>query len=209
MTTSEIFAPTRNALRDALRRHAPSLASTLGSFRLSEDRMLLAKVILPHLSADPAVQRLLFVGCDWYTQPYWRMFARKDYWTLDIDPDKRRFGGSRHVTDSLRNLRRHAQLAYFDAIVCNGVFMKTAIETTEEAEPSFEACFECLRDGGQFILGWNDTPELRPYPPSLSPALARFERMVFPPMGVDEHTTATSYRHTYTFFRRPHAPGLS
>lgn len=202
-----IVVSARAGVRDFVRRHAPSLACRLGTFRLSEDRRLLEQVILADLRDDPGIRRLLFVGCDWYTTPYQRMFAAKEYWTLDIDPEKRRYGGAHHLVDELKNLRKHASDGYFDAIVCNGVFMKTAIEQAEEAEPSFAACFECLREGGHFVLGWNDVDELRPYPPSQSATLARFERAAFPALGVSEYATDTSYRHTYTFFRKPRRSG--
>lgn len=208
-TAQSIFTTARDATRDFVRRHAPSLACRLGTFHLSEDRKLLETVILAYLRDDPDTRRLLFVGCDWYTKPYQRMFTPKEYWTIDVDPDKCRYGGAHHLVDALRNLRRHAPAEYFDGIVCNGVFMKTAIETAEEAEPSFAVCFDCLRDGGRFILGWNDTDELRPYPPSQSAALARFERAAFPPLGVSEYVTDTSYRHTYTFFKKPMRAGRS
>jgi SAM-dependent methyltransferase len=165
--------------------------------------MLLETVILAELALDREVERILFVGCDWYTQTYGRMFRNKTYWTLDIDPDKRRFGAARHVTGRLRDLRDHAPAAFFDAIVCNGVFMTTAIERFEEAEPSFEACLDCLRPGGWFVLGWNDTDALRPYPPSESPMLRRFAPVPFPRIDAQEILTPTEYRHTYTFFRRP------
>lgn len=192
-----------DSLRRFLQTHAPTLSRRFSDFHRQPDRKLLETVILAHLAQAPDVKRILFVGCDWYTQPYRQLFRRKIYWTLDIAPNKRRFGAARHVTDRLCNLRDHAPADYFDAIVCNGVFMKTAIETFEEAEPSFEACFECLKVGGWFVLGWNDTEALRPYPPSASPRLARFERADFPGLGVQEVLTPTEYRHTYSFFRRP------
>jgi SAM-dependent methyltransferase len=190
-------------IRQFLQRHAPVLSRAVSDFHRQPDRMLLETVILAELARDPGVERILFVGCDWYTQPYRRMFRNKTYWTLDIDPDKRRFGAARHLTDRLRNLRDHVPAGFFDAIVCNGVFMKTAIETFEEAEPSFEACLDCLGPGGWFVLGWNDTDALRPYPPSESPMLRRFDPVEFPGIDAHEILTPTGYRHTYTFFRRP------
>jgi SAM-dependent methyltransferase len=197
----------RSRVRDFLRSRAPSLARRLGSFHKTEDRVLLETVILPYFAASSDVGRILFVGCEWYTKPYERPFAAKEYWTLEIDPAKRRFGAGHHIVDSLRNLDRHVPADYFDVIVCNGVFMKTAIETREEAEPSFEACRNALRPGGWFVLGWNDTDELRPYFPSESPALATFLPTEFPPLRAGEHRTNTSYRHTYTFFRKPQTVG--
>lgn len=202
-TAQSLLKPARQAVRDLLRRHAPTLASRLGSFRLTEDRQLLESVILTYLRDDPAVARVLFVGCEWYTKPYERLFAGKEYWTLEIDPSKRRYGAARHVVGALLTIDTHVPADYFDAIVCNGVFMRTAMEDRDEAEASFAACRRCLKPGGWFVLGWNDTTELRPYPPSESAELARFERAVFPPLGVSELATDTSYRHTYTFFKKP------
>ena len=164
--------------------------------------MLLEKVILRHFSEEPATGRLLFVGCDWYTKPYEKLFADREYWTLDIDANKRRYGARRHITDCLRNLERYVPPGYFDAIVCNGVFMRTAIETREEAEPSFAACRAALKLGGWFVLGWNDTAELRPYPPSESEELAKLAPAIFLPLGGSQVITDTSYRHTFTFFRK-------
>lgn len=191
------------ALRRMLQRRAPTLARAVTDFHLQPDRELLERIILPHLAGATDTDRVLFVGCDWYTKPYRRLFKNRSLWTLDVDPSKRCFGASAHVTDRLCNLRNHVPAGFFDAIVCNGVFMKTAIETYDEAEQSFLACFECLREGGWFVLGWNDTEELRPYPPSESAALARFSPEPFPNLGVAEILTPTEYRHTYNFFRRP------
>jgi SAM-dependent methyltransferase len=191
------------AIRRFVQRNAPGLSRAISDFHRQPDRRLLETVILAELARDPQVQRILFVGCDWYTQPYSRLFRDKSYWTLDIDPEKRRFGAARHLTDRLRNLRDHAPAGHFDAILCNGVFMRTAIETPEEAEPSFEACLDCLRPGGWFVLGWNDTDALRPYPPSESPVLRRFQPAAFPGIGAQEILTPTEYRHTYSFYRKP------
>lgn len=201
-----LLTPVRRTIRDTLRRYSPVLASRFSSFRLTEDRRLLERVILPYLSDDPSTGRLLFVGCDWYTKPYERLFADAEYWTLDIDASKRCYGARRHIADCLRNLERYVPPGYFDAIVCNGVFMRTAIETRDEAEPSFAACSAALKSGGWFILGWNDTVELRPYPPSESEELAKFAPAAFPPLGSIQVITDTSYRHTFTFFKKPPNP---
>lgn len=192
-----------DALRRLLQRHAPALARPISHFHRQPDRRLLETIILVELARDPLIQRVLFVGCDWYTQHYARLFRDKVYWTLDIDPEKRRFGADRHLTDRLINLQSHFPPDHFDAIVCNGVFMRTAMDTREEAEPSFDACLACLKPGSWFVLGWNDTDALRPYPPAESPALQKFARAEFPGIGTHEVLTPTEYRHTYTFYRRP------
>jgi SAM-dependent methyltransferase len=190
-------------VRQFARMRLSGLARKIDAFDRLEDRQLLLNVIFPYLLAEGGIRRILFIGCEWYTKHYAAMLRSKEYWTLEADAEKRKYGAQRHIVDSLRNLPRHVAGDYFDAIICNGVFMVTAIETREEAEPSFEACRACLRKGGLFVLGWNDTAALRPYPPEESDALARFERFVFPPLATDRHLTNTGYRHVYSFFVRP------
>ena len=85
-----------DALRAVLRRHAPNLLRMVSDFHRQPDRTLLETAILAKLAREADVARVLFVGCDWYTKFYHRMFRDKTYWTLDIDPEKRRFGAARH-----------------------------------------------------------------------------------------------------------------
>jgi hypothetical protein len=200
---SELIGNARQRVQHLIRTRLPGLAHHVDALHLLEDRRLLVEVIFPYVNDDPGIRKILFVGCDWYTKPYEKIFRRKEYWTLEINPEKRRYGAERHIVDALWNLPRHLAPGYFDAIVCNGVFMVTAIETREHAEPSFMACHASLRSGGLFVLGWNDTAELRPYPPEESESLARFERFVFPPLSTDRHLTNTDYRHVYSFFVKP------
>lgn len=191
-----------------IQRRTVSLARRLrlaprDDYRWTEDRLLLERVVFSYLNQQTDCRRILFVGCEWYTKHYEKAFAHREYWTIEPDPTKARFGGPRHIVAPLRALAVHAERDYFDVIVCNGVFMITAMETRDEAEPSFDACFETLRPGGLFVLGWNDTAALRPYPPADSAALARFEPFVMPPLGVAVHRTNTDYRHVYNFYLKP------
>ena len=193
----------KQSVQELIRSRAPGLAWHIDPFHRFEDRRVLIDVIFPYLIGDPGVQRVLFVGCDWYTKPYERRFSRKEYWTLEVEDNKRRYGAKRHIVAPLRSLAAYVAPAFFDAIICNGVFMVTAIETPEEAEPSFVACYTCLRPGGLFILGWNDTAELRPYPPEESETLARFRPFLFPSLATHRYLTDTGYRHVYSFFVKP------
>ncbi|TIM81247.1 MAG: methyltransferase type 11, partial [Mesorhizobium sp.] len=68
---------TRNAVRDFCRARAPGLVRHVSTFHLTEDRKLLETVILTQLRRDPAVKRILFVGCEWYTKPYESRFRSK------------------------------------------------------------------------------------------------------------------------------------
>lgn len=203
MTGGGLLRRSKDSLREVLGRRAPRLARRLTNFHLLEDRVFMEEVILPFFRDDPATRRLLFVGTDWYTKSYEDFFRDKDYWTLEIDPTKRRFGSKRHITASLTELEAHAAPASFDAIICNGVFYTGAMDRREQAEPAFDACWRSLRPGGWFVLGWNDTPALRPYPPGESDALKAFKPAAFPPTGTAEHRTATEHAHVYNFFVRP------
>jgi hypothetical protein len=193
----------KDKVRDAIGRYAPYLVRHVTNFHRLEDRVLLETVILPFFRDQPELRRILFVGTEWYTKPYEKLFVDKEYWTLEIDPANSRYGSARHVIAPLKDLPAFAPANYFDAIIANGVFHSSAISSREEAEPSFEACRLCLKPGGWFMLGWNDRAEFRPYPPSESPALAAFDPAPFAPLGTAEYRTDTDYRHVFSFYRKP------
>lgn len=170
----------------------------------TEDRRLLERVVLPYLAEADAFANVLFVGCDWYTTQYERVFARKQYWTLEKDPGRRKYGAARHITDSLAQLGAHFPERHFDLIVVNGV-LGWGLDDSEEAEASLEACRSALREGGVLVLGWNDVAEKRPLRPEESRSLAQLQPWVFPPLGTARHATATTNRHTFSFYMRPKA----
>lgn len=168
----------------------------------TDDRRVFEKVVMPYFAAQPEFQRVLFVGCDWYTAHYGRIFAGREYWTLDKEPSRRRFGAERHITGALQDLLQHVAPGFFDLVLCNGV-LGWGLNHRDEAERSLEACRLALRPGGVLVLGWNDVPEKRVLVPAESKSLARFEPFVLPPLGVSNHVTATGNRHTFSFFVRP------
>lgn len=171
------------------------------SYHDSEDRRVLETVIMPDLAGREEVRRVLFVGCAWCTRGYWRIFRRQEYVTLEVDPGAAKFGARRHVVDSLENVRRHFGEGELDVIICNGVF-GWGLDDRGVVERAFEGCFECLRVGGIFVLGWNDVPENRPFPPSECRSLRRFAPYEFAPLRASRHATATGNRHTFWFFRK-------
>jgi len=170
----------------------------------TEDRRLLESVLLPYFAKDGAFERVLFVGCDWYTSQYEKLFAGKEYWTLEKEPRRRKHGAARHVTDALVNLGAHFQEGHFDLIFVNGV-LGWGLDDPEEAEASLGACERALRAGGVLVLGWNDVAEKRPLAPEDSRSLGRLRPWVFPPLGAARHATATRNRHTFSFYARPAA----
>jgi SAM-dependent methyltransferase len=165
------------------------------------DRRVLEDIILPHLAARTTVERILFAGAAWYTRSYRKYFSGKEYWTIDVDPFKKRYGAANHIVDSLEHLDRRVPEDYFDVIICNSVF-GWGLDSRPAAEAAFTQCFKCLRPEGLFILGYDDVPEHRPYPPDQSPALDRFRPYVFPPLAAARYTTPTELKHTFNFYVR-------
>ena len=171
----------------------------------TEDRRLLEGTIIPFLVARPDIRTILFVGCDWYSRHYTRLFPGCELWTIEKDPLKRIYGGRRHVIGPLHTLERHFARDTFDLVVCNGV-VGWGLDDPDEVESSFEACRRCLRPGGVLVLGWNDVPERTPFPLEECRALARFVPYRLEPLGVSRLLTATVNRHTFNFYRKAADP---
>jgi len=167
----------------------------------TSDRIVLERVIFRHYADAAEIRSVLFVGCDWYTRHYGRAYFRsKNYWTLDSDPRARKFGARRHLTAPLQALGAHLPPAYFDLIVCNGVF-GYGLGSRQECELAFAACHRGLRPGGHLVLGWDDIAERTPVPLEDIHSLARFHKCPFGPLGTWRFLTDTPYRHTYDFYR--------
>jgi SAM-dependent methyltransferase len=173
----------------------------------SHDRRVLEQIIFPGYVADPAVKRVLFVGCDNYTAHYERrFFANCEYWTLEPNAEMRRYGAKlRHVVAPLEELEKHFPECHFDLIICNGVY-GWGLNTAEQCEAAFSQCHRCLSSGGHLLIGWDDVPTHKDRASVLLPelaSLARFEKFRFPELGTWQYVTDTPYRHIYEFFRKP------
>jgi hypothetical protein len=190
-------------------RHVRYQAQTLRlkglDFRLElPNRRVIEDHILPTLAADPQVNRVLFVGCRWYTKIYADIFAGKDYWTIEIDPEQAKFGSpGRHIVDSYLNLGHHAAAASFDAIVINGVF-GWGIDSPADTELSLAETMRALKPGGIVVIGYNDTPENHPsYLDVESAGLAHFAPFDFPVLGQRHVTPHDPGNHTFEFYKKP------
>jgi hypothetical protein len=161
----------------------------------SPDRVVLEQQILPYFAASADFRRVLFVGCDWYTQSYERLFRGKDYVTIEIDATRRPFGAKRHIVGSLADLGSHFTPRALDLIVCNGVF-GWGLDAKDDCAKAFAECAAALRVGGVLVLGWDDVPEHRPFDPMPLLERAGFRPSVFPPLGAARHTVE---RHVYDF----------
>jgi len=178
----------------------PSVAS------IFRDRRILERTILPYISSRDDLQKILFVGCHWYTRRYNALFANREYVTLDIDPKQARHGARHHIVDSMENLDSHFVPGTLDAIVCNGV-VGWGLDDRAAIERSFSAAHSCLRIGGLLVVGWNDTPKHSGRTADdhdsyidACRALGRFRQ--FRPPGFDRwrHHTGGLTRHVFDFY---------
>jgi hypothetical protein len=169
---------------------------------LTEERAVLERVIFAHYRTDPRIRTILFVGCDSYTAHYQRRYFRHhNYWTIDPDATRRRFGSKQHVIARLQELDQHFRAGAFDLIIFNGVY-GWGLNSAEDCETALAQCHFCLSDAGHMVIGWNDVPGRDPAPLSQVPALARFSKYSFPAFGGWQYLTDTDNRHTYWFYQK-------
>jgi hypothetical protein len=164
------------------------------------DRRILEDTIIPFFVGQ-RVERVLFVGTDWFTKHYDRLFAASEYWTIEIEPARRKFGATRHIVDSLEHLDRHFPKAHFDLILCNGVY-GWGLNDRSSCERAFQRCYECLRERGVLVVGWNDVPEHCPFPLESLQSLAQFDRLETSPLGAWRYAAETPSRHVYDFYTK-------
>lgn len=168
----------------------------------TEDRRVLEEVIFPHFLSLPDTQRILFVGCDWYTKHYERaFFLGRDFRTIDVSRKARKFGARNHIVAGLGELDAHFEEGHFDIIFCNGVY-GFGLDAAADCEVAFDRCWSRLRDGGYLVFGWDDIPARTPVPLEQIAALSRFQRFPVAELGSWRYVTDTPYRHTYDFYRR-------
>ena len=167
-----------------------------------QDRRILERDVFPYILEHREFRNVLWVGCIWYTAPYVTLFRDRNFWTLDIDPLKGRYGSARHLVDGMENMRRHFGIGVLDLVLCNGV-VGWGLNSLVQVEQAFAGCFESLRPGGVLMIGWNDLSHARPIPFAKLTSIARFEPYVFPPLRTHELRTRSIGRHVFTFYRKP------
>ena len=168
----------------------------------TEDRRILEQVILPQYANRSDIGRILFVGCAAYTQGYARLFAGREYWTIDPVPRRRRYGSDRHIVDALQNLGSHVRAEYFDLIVCNGV-LGWGLNALADADAALAACFVHLRSRGELVLGWNDVAPRNRVLPEDVPSVKRFESNAFGTARIARWRVEGANQHVFDFYRRP------
>ncbi len=173
-----------------------------GSFYYpSEDRQILECQILPYYQLSPQHRRIVFVGCDWYTHGYSRLFRHKWLLTMDANPANAKYSAPNHVVDYASGLEKYVEPGSVDVIFLNGV-IGWGLNEVAAGEETF-ACFaKCLRPGGHLMVGWNDLPEHRPFDFMKLKSAQAFRPFVFEPLGRQELTVQNEWRHTYSFIEK-------
>lgn len=165
------------------------------------DREVLEKVVLAEYAKRHDLKSVLFVGCDWYTRHYEKLFPGREYLTLDFDAWKKQFGSARHIIAGLEDIEAHVSPASLDLIICNGVF-GWGLDSNEACEKAFNGCFNALRPNGELVIGWNDKPESRPLDLGSLASLARFDPLVFEAFGSHQYLANPDNMHTFNFYKK-------
>jgi len=168
----------------------------------SPGRVVLENTILPYYANSKHGARVLFVGCDWYTAHYRKIFKNSEYWTIDPNPAQKRYGSKHHIVGSIENLKDHFEPEFFDVILCNGV-LGFGLNQLEAAERAFNNCFTCLQRGGDFMLGRDEVEMLVPFSIEDMESLRKFVPFVFPPLKTARYTLRPGFNYLFCFFVKP------
>lgn len=165
------------------------------------DRILFDEKILPALAADRRFARVLFVGCDWYTEHVEDLFAAREFTTIEVDPARARHGAKRHIEAPLSQLGAHRADGSLDLIVCNGV-IGWGLDDPVEIARSLAACATALAPSGVLLVGWDDVPEKRPV--DVSAAVEHAGLRPIAAAGLAPRIdTGTYARHVFGFWEKP------
>jgi SAM-dependent methyltransferase len=164
-----------------------------------EDRNVLEEIIFPYILAVYEPKTILDIGREDYQTFYNKFFSRRELWSLDFDPKRKKYGAKRHITDDASNVGSHFEKDYFDFILMNGVF-GWGLNDADKIEKTFASIYDILKPGGVFILGWNDTKDLTPVPLTEIEALNKFAPLQFPELENSVQFKCINGDHTYNFF---------
>jgi hypothetical protein len=165
----------------------------------SEDRRLLECRILPFYQLSEAHQRIVFVGVDWYTYGYARLFRLKEFVTLDANAKRVRWGASRHIVGLMQDLTEHCAPGSVDAVFANGL-VGFGLDCPLEGRKAFAAARTILRPQGHFLLGWNELEGHMPFSATEAALDAGFRPIEFGPLGAHAIACADEPRHRFNFY---------
>lgn len=165
------------------------------------DRKLLEHVIFPELLRTPEYQRILFVGCAWYTLHYPKLFHGRDFITMEISPNEAEYGAATHIVDTCENIAHHFQPNTLDVVLFNGVY-GCGLNELNAINKTLAAIHQSLRANGLFVFGWNDLPEMAPYRIEELTGLNAFVPYTFPSLNKSIYESDIKNRHRFHFYRK-------
>ena len=163
-----------------------------------EDRDVLERIIIPSILSDKNPQKILDVGREEYEQFYNLFFKGRELWTIDIDPERKVFGSKNHIVDNVKNVTDHFNESHFDLIIMNGVF-GWGLNDKADIEMTISGFHKILGDGGIFVFGFNDIPDLKPVEIEEIESLKMFDSLYFKPLDGTKFKSKNG-EHTYMFF---------
>ena len=163
------------------------------------DRKLLEQVIFPELLRTPSYQRILFVGCAWYTLHYPNLFRDREFTTMEISPDEAQYGGRKHIVDSCENISEHFRPETLDVVVFNGVY-GCGLNELSPINKTLHAIYQSLRHRGLFVFGWNDLPNMAPYRIDELAGHNTFTPYCFPQLNTAVFESDAKNRHRFHFY---------
>ncbi len=174
---------------------------------MTHDRNILEQKIIPYFVKNQEFTKILFVGCGSYTKHNKKWFKQKEYWTIDINVMKKIYGAENHIVGSMIDLNNYFSKNYLDLVICNGVF-GWGLNDKKEVEKAFSECFQCLRQGGVLIIGWDNVPERKPFPLESCESLGQFHPYFFDPLSTTQYENLEDERetHVYSFYVKPLKP---
>ncbi|MGH1419500.1 MAG: hypothetical protein ACRBCJ_11635 [Hyphomicrobiaceae bacterium] len=165
------------------------------------DRIVLDEKIFPYIRERDDFHNILFIGCHWYTWNYNRVFADKNYSTLEIDPSQARYGAKKHITASVEDVAKHYAPQSLDLVFLLGV-IGWGLDDRAVADRAIGGIHNVLRPGGALIIGWDDVPAHKPFALEELKELERFSPWTFPPLQTNEYLCKHELCHTFNFYER-------
>ena len=170
--------------------------------RLRLDRKVLERRILTWVRAKPEYRRILFVGCDWYTQHYPWLFRTAEFWTLERDPGLARYGApTRHIIGSCEDVAESFGRGGLDCVICNGVY-GFGLDSEAAVAQTIAGFRQTLRPASLLFFGWNNVPEHDPLGLATRDVFEGFAALAESPLGSACQELPTRNRHTYQFLVR-------
>jgi len=163
------------------------------------DRNVLELIIIPYVLGNFNPKKILDVGRDDYQEFYNEFFSGRELWTIDINPENKKFGSpDRHISDDVANVKKYFKNDEFDLVLINGV-LGWGLNRNEKIEKTFKGIYDIMRPKGLLVLGWNDFKDAKHYRPHEIKALKKFTPYFFRPLKGIEFECINGH-HKYNFY---------